>query len=1507
MIQVVLRWNSERLYKLILDKKKEFTVGGGPKDEIQLPDLMPGMIKFVLKRDGLHIVAKKISDFSSGVLQSGTLLTRLSREVPLAVSWREYDPGEPKEYKLPYRGVVTIGRSEKNILTLAGETVSQHQMELRCEDGNVYLQDGSNIRASTNGTYVNGRRIKNTRLNSGDVIDLLQFRIRFENLKLVFEDAGNSFHRNADPAGSTNGCGERKHLRFYRTARQKEQLPTEPIVLQRPPTKGQRFEKQRGFFTSILSSGAMVGASVAMGAVSPALLAARAAGLISPVAGMFSTGKRNKLGQKHAEEYERKRQQKYGAYIESQRAIIQQTADKQRDIISRDNPSPRECEVRLQGLNITLWERAPKNPDFMSIRVGIGYEPLCVPIKAPLDTSGIQMENDEVELLAQEIIEENHIVDKVPTRVDLRQNRSCAVIGRRELVVSLVKNMLVTLTYEHFFREVKVVGIFDEEEKELWSSIRWLPHVWDAEGKTRYLAFDAAGAENLDEHFHELFRRTEQRDTTYYFFIIGSQHAAERLKLISDVLNESSNVNATILFACNMGDMSADEQQRYLNKDCSYIINLDYLSGPCCYDVEHTEKKVLFTPDPILSEDEFDGYCRMLSAVEVADGATQEEIPNCVTFLQGMQVDHVEELGAWARWSKPCKSGLRAPIGAMAGGKPFGLDVLNDGPHGLIAGTSGSGKSELMSSWLLSMALNYHPYDVAYVIIDYKGGGLANTLEGLPHMVGKITNLDGDVARSMVSLQSEITRRERLFEQLGINKHTDYMKGYYEGRYTEPLPHLLIIIDEFYELKTQVPEFNTLIKKITATGRSLGMNLVLATQNPTGVVDDLIRANMNFYISLRVTSVSASRDMLGTSDAAYLSQTGRAYIRIQSSDVYEQFQSYWSGAPYTENRAASVESENPVRVVEMNGKRIQTVKTEKKKDRSGRDELSAVVEYLARVAREHNLKKIACPWLPELPQRFQLADLKIPGAFAESEWMGSLPWLQVPIGRYDIPECQEQGNLYLDFNATGHYAIYGSGGTGKTTLLRTILCSLALWYRPDEISIYIIDCGSWSLKLFEQMPHVGGVALTVEEEKLAKIAETLTREINTRRKLFSQHGISSLKTYRETVADDLPAVFLVVDNLQSLLETAPSYTELLITLAKEGIGYGIYLVYTANGRSGIPMKMSNAVPGAVCFELADDTAYAEMVSGRRDSHRLVAGMRGRALLRRAEGPLLFQVALCLPAENEKEQAEGLKNLFAQMNYSWTGRRPARIPVMPEHIGLEELQAAYQDRAKLPVGYGIKSLEPACLDLIGGVALLVGSAGSGKSRTLTRLGRLLHSRDDNRLVILDSSRKGLSGLQDYGQYLCTTNAEGLASLVRETIQYLAGREAALKGKTAEEAAEFLQSEPLLWILIDDLSELMQSEDETMLKQLLSIIRYAKKLGAAILAAGRSEEIQREYVIDPIIGKLASAQCGLMLDGMAKSVTFLTNDLSFEEKTRALEDGQGMLYNAGKTEKIKRLDA
>lgn len=151
MIQVVLRWNSERLYKLILDKKKEFTVGSGLKDEIQLPNLMPGMIKFVLKRDGLHIVAKKISDFSSGVLQSGTLLTRLSREVPLAVSWREYDPGEPKEYKLPYRGVVTIGRSEKNILTLAGETVSQHQMELRCEDGNVYLQDGSNIRASTNG------------------------------------------------------------------------------------------------------------------------------------------------------------------------------------------------------------------------------------------------------------------------------------------------------------------------------------------------------------------------------------------------------------------------------------------------------------------------------------------------------------------------------------------------------------------------------------------------------------------------------------------------------------------------------------------------------------------------------------------------------------------------------------------------------------------------------------------------------------------------------------------------------------------------------------------------------------------------------------------------------------------------------------------------------------------------------------------------------------------------------------------------------------------------------------------------------------------------------------------------------------------------------------------------------------------------------------------------------------------------------------------------------------
>ena len=286
--------------------------------------------------------------------------------------------------------------------------------------------------------------------------------------------------------------------------------------------------------------------------------------------------------------------------------MIQQTAEKQREILLRENPAPESCSSELVNLPLFLWERSPKDEDFLHLRIGMGYEPLCVPIKEPTENSGIEMESDEVAELSKEIIEENRIVDHVPTRVDFLKYRVCGLIGDHRRVVSLLKNILISLTYSHFYSEVKLVGIFDEDEKDLWRPLRWLPHIWDNEEQSRYLAFDEKSANELSDLFHDLFRGDRKSDGTHYFFVVGSYRMAERLKVVSDILSGGPGINASILFAYDLGNISAAEQLGYLPQQCQFIVNLDFLPEPCCYDVSQTEKKFFFTPDSDMKADVFD-------------------------------------------------------------------------------------------------------------------------------------------------------------------------------------------------------------------------------------------------------------------------------------------------------------------------------------------------------------------------------------------------------------------------------------------------------------------------------------------------------------------------------------------------------------------------------------------------------------------------------------------------------------------------------------------------------------------------------------------------------------------------------------------------------------------------------------------------------------------------------------------------------------------------------------
>ena len=385
---------------------------------------------------------------------------------------------------------------------------------------------------------------------------------------------------------------------------------------------------------------------------------------------------------------------------------------------------------------------------------------------------------------------------------------------------------------------------------------------------------------------------------------------------------------------------------------------------------------------------------------------------------------------------------------------------------------------------------------------------------------------------------------------------------------------------------------------------------------------------------------------------------------------------------------------------------------------------------------------------------------------------------------------------------------------------------------------------------------------------------------------------------------------LAIDNIQPIFELCPAYEELLTTIAQEGASYGIYLIYTASTQTGIRYKITQNTSGAIAFEMNDDTMYGQLVGGSRASHRLVAGVKGRALIKKTGGPVVFQTALYVPGENEKERVAALKESLEWMDRSWHGARPEPIPVMPESVSVDETSSLYQQRDQLPIGNSTKSFAPVSLDLAAsGTVLLTGPSGCGKSRMLQTVAKLLTSREDNELIILDSSRRGLAELEPLGRYVDTQDAELLSRTMRKFIEELVSREAECRdAATDAERQALLTQMPQICVLIDDLKEMTDSEDEAMLRQLLNGIKFAKKLGAVILAAERTEDANAGSAMDPIVSKMTASPNVLLLGGTVQSVTFhICGDLGPEEKIQSLDEGYGYLLGPEQTEKIKLVEA
>ena len=539
-----------------------------------------------------------------------------------------------------------------------------------------------------------------------------------------------------------------------------------------------------------------------------------------------------------------------------------------------------------------LWERVLGQADFLKLRLGIGTIEMDAEVKYP--EKKFTMDDDILQNAMLTLEEEPKVLHNVPISLSLTENAAVGFYGEKAATYNFMKSVILQLVALHSYDELKIMILLDKSDEDEWAFTKYIPHFWSDDKRIRFFASDDDEVKEISAFMEknilvrqDKYNRSYADFAPYYVLISASGKLSRKCETLSKLLSSKGNIGFSALFIGEKFNDFPKETKTviHVNGRNTKLYDKDNTTGAqIVFDAEHADESI------------FGRVSEKLANIELDVNGQQYTMPSMITFLEMFNVGKVEYLNSLTRWreNNPTKT-LQTPVGVNSEGELFNLDLHEKyhGPHGLVAGMTGSGKSEFIITYILSMAVNYHPDEVSFILIDYKGGGLAGAFENadrcikLPHLAGTITNLDGaSIKRSLISIQSELRRRQSIFNDAlritneGTMDIYKYQQLYRDKVVTEPLPHLFIISDEFAELKTQQPDFMDQLISAARIGRSLGIHLILATQKPSGVVDDQIWSNSKFRVCLKVQERADSQDMIKCPDAAELTQTGRFYLQV---------------------------------------------------------------------------------------------------------------------------------------------------------------------------------------------------------------------------------------------------------------------------------------------------------------------------------------------------------------------------------------------------------------------------------------------------------------------------------------------------------------------------------------------------------------------------------------------------------------------------------------------------
>lgn len=1408
-------------------------------------------------RDGSRREHEVSGDAMFNVVEGGS-----RHELTVIIKQCERQWLEFTKYRIPRRKL-TVGRSERADIRDSGVLMTaEHGYIGLTQEGYVRYQDHS-----SNGTYLNGRKLlgNTARLKFGDVLAFLT------GLKIVYLDECIAVNRTA-------GTGEIALERW--TARKEKQRPEDggrelPSVyqeIQRPPRMLLRsaaedtdiegpIPKQNANTQSLMMQ---IGPSMTM--VLPMLMgslfASRGGSMLSGGLVMISTssalavmwGLINRRYRKNQELMtEQRRVSMYRRYIAEVEESLRKMNEGEYRRLLETFPDAGQCAGMPAEHSGYLWNRMPSHPDFMHVRIGTGEVEMPCAITTPKQKLSIV--DDELRSEPERLKQLYSSVSGAPVTLSLREEAVVGVLGGMA-AVRFAQGLLMQIAALHSYHDVRIAVLTDSGSVSQWAWTRWLPHVFTSEDRElRMVASNAGDIHDVVSHLDEVLSirksnaaNSEDDDS--------EEKSRDELPLPHYVvfctncriLEDEPTMRQLLTNRFGMTLVVIGENMTHLPKECRMVLNLQGGDG-YLHSSEGDTRKIDFEyPDGSLLK----GFARSMAPLRVRDVAENAAIPTLVSFLDIYNVRRVEELEVWRMWNENhTYEGLKSIVGYRAGSQPFVLDISEKyhGPHGLIAGTTGSGKSVMLETYILSLALNYSPKQVQFILIDYKGGGMADSFRELPHVAGVIDNLQGPrvIDRALASLKGEIHRRELIFKSVKINNITDYARQYGDEPGME-MPHLIIIVDEFAELKSEQPEFMSELVSASRVGRSLGIHLILATQKPSNSVSDEIWANCKFHLCLRVQTRQDSMEMLKRPDAAYIKGMGRCFIQIGNDELFEQVQTSYSGLDYRPDEPRA--EEMPQMLTNIG----HTVRIARRAKSECPSQMSAVLRRIYEVAAENGMDVNRQLWIPEMPRQIYLENLEL---FRRASWDGGrYPNPQGDIrmlaGLADDVANQRYLPYVINLTESHNLILNGLAGTGKTTLEQSLVYSLCSMYDPEHIHIYILSLTSKTLGNLAAFPQVGDIAFDGDTVEIKRFINMLYAEMLHRAKLFAAASTDSFVEYNAAKLKHgqkpEPAVVVFVDRYVQLREMFANddfYTNRIQQMIQEGSGRGIHFVVTAMAKNEVPSKL-HPFFGGVALQLKDRSDYSDTI-GRRVPYDMppIANIVGRGLGVLDEGVYEIQLAMGGGAPEHRgedfaplssvegfaithelpkrepltdvERAEGIAAYAEKLAEAWKGGRPAGIPRIPEKpvwqmlFEREDFREIQHTRSGVPVGYDMVQGTLSVISVEEAPSWLVyGPRRSGVSNFLKLMARVMKNRGSDVYVLADSNWARLAAELEAPLY---STPEDTVKFLQMFIERYAHprkplRDAALekgKGAAKRQAAQFGQC----CILIDN-AELLYGE-------------------------------------------------------------------------------------------------